>query len=329
MKKITAVFLTIALVLSLVGCGTGEPASTGYSENYKVAIVQQLDHSSLDEIRLAIRAQLDALGAQTGVGVVTADFNGQNDPSTLNQIGAQIASGGYDLIIPIGTLAAQTMVAATEDTRIPIVYAAISDPENAGLTGFDHVTGTSDALDTERILDMMLLAQPEVKTVGLLYSNSEPNSQTPIAQAQAYLAEKGIAWVEATGNTADEVLTAAASLVGQVDAVFTPTDNTVMASEGAVAEILTEAGIPHYAGADSFVTAGAFATCGVNYTQLGQVTAEMAFEILQGGSIGDFQTVAGGTISVNGATAKKLGLDPTVFSQMEDVAVMETVVTGE
>lgn len=330
MKKITAIFLAIALVLSLAGCGKSDALTpTGYTENYKVAIVQQLDHSSLDEIRLAIHEQLDALRKENSVGVVVADFNGQNDSSMLNQIGSQVVSGGYDLVIPIGTLAAQTMVAATDGTDIPVVYAAISDPESAGLTGFDWVTGTSDALDTEMILDMLLLADPEAKTVGLLYSNSEPNSEKPIAQAKAYLDTKGIAYVEATGNTADEVLTAAASLVGRVDAAFTPTDNTIMASAGAVAEILTEAGIPYYGGADSFVTAGAFATCGVNYTELGRVTADMAFDILRGGKVGDYQTVTGGIITVNGETAKALGLDAEVFSQLEEASAVETIAAGE
>ena len=330
MKKITAIFLTIALLLSLAACGNSDGQTpTGYTENYKVAIVQQLDHSSLDEIRLSTRQQLEALGAETGVGVVVSDFNGQNDSSMLGQIGAQVASGGFDLVIPIGTLAAQAMVTALDGTDIPVVYAAISDPESAGLTGFDWVTGTSDALDTEMILDMLLLADPDAATVGLLYSNSEPNSEKPIAQAKAYLEGKSIAYVEATGNTVDEVLTAAASLVGRVDAVFTPTDNTIMASAGAVAETLTEAGIPFYAGADSFVAAGALATCGVNYTELGQVTADMAFDILRGGKVGDYQTVTGGIITVNGETAQTLGLDAMVFSQLEEASAVETVAAGE
>ena len=330
MKKITAIFLTIALLLSLAACGNSDGQTpTGYTENYKVAIVQQLDHSSLDEIRLSTRQQLEALGAETGVGVVVSDFNGQNDSSMLGQIGAQVASGGFDLVIPIGTLAAQAMVTALDGTEIPVVYAAISDPASAGLTGFDWVTGTSDALDTEMILDMLLLADPDAATVGLLYSNSEPNSEKPIAQAKAYLEGKSIAYVEATGNTVDEVLTAAASLVGRVDAVFTPTDNTIMASAGAVAETLTEAGIPFYAGADSFVAAGAFATCGVNYTELGQVTADMAFDILRGGKVGDYQTVTGGIITVNGETAQTLGLDAMVFSQLEEASAVETIAAGE
>ena len=116
----------------------------------------------------------------------------------------RVVSEGYDAIIPIATLAAQCMVNAADGTGIPVVYAAISDPAEAGVEGFSNVTGTSDALNTEFILDMMLAANPDVQAVGLLYSNSEPNSATPIAQAKVYLEEKGIAYVEKTGNTNDE-----------------------------------------------------------------------------------------------------------------------------
>ena len=320
MKKLLSVLMVLALILSFVGCGGAKDPG-----KCKVAIVQQLDHRSLDEIRQAIEEELATLSGGT---LTVRDFNGQNDASLLNQIGAQVVAEGYDLIIPIGTLAAQAMVTAADGTDIPIVYAAISDPEGAGLTDFPNVTGTSDALDTEFILNMLLLADPDAATVGLLYSNSEPNSEKPINQAKTLLAAKGIRCVEATGNTADEVLTAAASLVGQVDAVFTPTDNVIMASAGAVAEILTEAGIPHYTGADSFVAAGSFATCGVNYTRLGQVTAGMAYDILRGGAVGPYQVVTGGTVTVNAATAEALGLDPMIFRDMDNLSTLETVVAG-
>ena len=163
---------------------------------------------------------------------------------------------------------------------------------------------------------MMLKANPDIETVGLLYSNSEANSVTPIREAKEYLDSKGIAYLEKTGNTTDEILTAASAMVGRVQAVFTPTDNVVMAAASAVAEILNEAGIPHYTGADSFVTAGAFATCGVNYTELGTYTADMAVDILLGGAVPEYHVMDGGIITVNTDTAKALGLDYSVFKDM-------------
>ena len=122
-------------------------------------------------------------------------------------------------------------------------------------------------------MDMIFAANPDVKNVGLLYSLSEANSTKPIADAKAYLDKKGISYTEQTANTNDEVITAASSLVAdKVDAIFTPTDNVIMAAELAIFKDLAAAGIPHYTGADSFVRNGAFATCGVNYTDLGAQT---------------------------------------------------------
>ena len=318
MKKLICVILSLVMILSLTACGASEaPAAENTNDpTYTVAIVQQLDHSSLDEIRTAIEAQLKALAAEKNISLNITYDNGQNDTSMLTQIGTQVVSDGVDMIIPIATLAAQYMVTAAEDTDIPIVYAAVSDPASAGLTGMDTVTGVSDALNTAFIMDMMFAADPEIQTVGLLYSNSEINSETPIADAKAYLDAKGIAYVEKTGNTANEVIAAASDLVGRVDAVFTPTDNVVMATEAAVAEILNGAGIPHYTGADSFVLSGAFTTCGVNYTELGTKTADIAFDILMGGEVGPFHIMDGGIITVNTETAEAVGLDYSVFSTM-------------
>ena len=334
MKKIIALILSLVMTLSLAACGASAPAATEApaaeaAETFKVAIIQQLDHSSLDEIRTAIEARLKELGEKSEIPVqfnISYD-NGQNDNSMLNQIATQVVADQPDMIIPIATLAAQAAVLAAEGTDIPVVYAAISDPESAGLTGLPTVTGVSDALNTSFILDMMLAAQPDVKTVGLLYSTSEINSEAPIAEAKAYLDSKGIVYIEKTGTTSGEITEAAASLVGRVEAVFTPTDNAVMAAEAAVAELLNADGIAHYTGADSFVQTGAFTTCGVNYTELGTKVADIAFDILMGGEIGEFVVMDGGIITVNTDTAAACGIDYSVFNEMANTvnAVTTTV----
>ena len=340
MKKFVAVMTAAAMLTSLSACGASASTASSAAEStassaaadsttestadattYKVAIVQQLDHASLDEIRTAIEAELDAKAAEKGITIEYKDFNGQNDATTLNQIGTQVVSDGYDAVIPIATLAAQCMATACESTKTPVVYAAISDPAAADLTDIDYVTGTSDALNTQSVMDMIFAVQPEAKTIGLLYSNSEANSTTPIAEAKAYLDAKGIAYVEKTGNTNDEIMTAANALVGQVDAVFTPTDNVVMAAAAAVSETLTNAGIPFYTGADSFVTAGAFATCGVNYTELGTYTADMALDILETGTVPEYHVMDGGIITVNTETAAALNLDYSAFHDLAGTVV--------
>ena len=286
-----------------------------------------MDHASLDEIANAVEEELDAIAAKNGVTIEYETYSGQGDQSTLTQIGTQAVADGVDAIIPIATLAAQVMATCAEDTQTPVVYAAISDPEAAELTGIDYVTGTSDALNTTFIMDMMLAQNPDVQKVGLLYSQSEANSTKPIADAKAYLDEKGIAYEEKTANTNDEVITAASALIADdVDAVFTPTDNVIMAAELAIYENLAEAGIPHYTGADSFVRNGAFATCGVNYTDLGHQTADLAYDAMTKGmdDLEDYYLMDGGIITVNTETAAALGIDYSVFNDMGEVVEVTT-----
>jgi len=336
MKKMILTVCSI-LTLTLTACGSGTSASapvssseaqTETAKTYRVAVVKQLDHASLDEIANAITAEFDALSEKNGVIIDYGQvYSGQNDQTTLQQIASQALSDHADAIIPIATLAAQTMTSAASDTKTPVIFAAISDPEAAELTGIDYVSGTSDALNTKVIMDMILSAGKDVKTVGLLYSKSEANSEKPIAEAKAYLKEKGIAFVEANGNTNDEVIQAASSLIGQkVDAVFTPTDNVIMAAELAIAPLFQEAKIPHYAGADSFVRNGAFATCGVNYTELGKRTADIAFDALTKGvgTLEDYYLMDGGIVTVNTETASALGIDFSSFRTFGEVVEVTT-----
>ena len=359
-KKILAVAAAAAMGLSLTACGSvtsviqpstseetssadssaagsvSDPAgaadssssgSSGESASYKIAVVKQMDHASLDEITEAITAELDTIAEENNITIQCDVYSGQGDQSVLMQIGDQVVADGVDAIIPVATLAAQVMAVCAEETQTPVIYAAISDPESAEVTGIDYVTGTSDALDTNAIMEMIQAQNPNLEKVGLLYSLSEPNSTTPIAEAKAYLEEQGIEYTEATGNTNDEVIAAASVLISEgVDAVFTPTDNIVMAAELAISGTFIEAGIPHYTGADSFVRNGAFATCGVNYTDLGTETADLAYQAITEGMEGmeDYYKVAGGVITVNTETADALGIDTSIFAEMGDLVEVTT-----
>lgn len=322
MKKLAALALAALLLVTAAACGA--PADDGV---IRVAIIKQLDHASLDEIANAVAARLDAIAAQQGVKIEYEITSGQGDQTVLKQLGDQAIAAGVDVIVPIATTAAQVAALCAEESRTPVVYAAVSDPAAAELTGMDYVTGTSDALNTAFILDMMLTQDPSVGTVGLLYSLSEPNSAAPIAEAKEYLTGKGIHFVEQTANTNEEVIAAASALIAAgVDAIFTPTDNVIMAAEMAIYETLLEAGIPHYAGADSFVRNGAFATCGVNYTDLGTRTADLAYEAATAGMDGmeDYYLMEGGIITVNTEIAAALYMDLSLFADMGTVVEVET-----
>ena len=334
MHKLLTLALAGVMTLSLAACGSktdnGGSDAQQESENgktYKVAVIKQLDHASLDEIANAITAELDKLAAGNGVSIEYEVTSGQNDPTILKQLSDQAIADNVDAIVPIATSAAQIAALSAEDSKTPVVYAAISDPAAANLTGIDYVTGTSDALNTEFIMDMMFAQNPNVAKVGLLYSLSEPNSAQPITDAKAYLDAKGIAYVEQTANTNDEVVAAASALIADgVDAVFTPTDNVIMAAELAIAEDFAKNGIPHYTGADSFVRNGAYATCGVNYTDLGTKTADLAYSaITEGmGSMEDYYLMDGGIITVNTDTAAAMSLDYSCFDSMGTVVEVTT-----
>ncbi len=328
-KKLTALALSAGLVLSVCAC-TNAKAGGSKDGSYKVAVIKQLDHASLDEIANAITAELDSLAAQNGVTIEYEVYSGQNDQTVLKQISDQAVADKVDAIIPIATLAAQVATVSAEESKTPVIFAAVSDPVVAELTGIEYVTGTSDGLNTEFIMNMMFAQNPDITKVGLLYSLSEVNSATPIAEAKAYLNDKGIEYVEATGNTNDEIVAAASSLVASgVQAVFTPTDNVVMAAELAIYEDFANNGILHYAGADSFVRNGAFATCGVNYTDLGKNTADYAFQAMEEGMdlLADFYLMDGGIITINTETAAAAGADYSAFAGMGEL--VEVVTTEE
>lgn len=324
----TAATLTAAVMM----------AGSAMAQDYKVGIIQFVDDASLNQIEKAIETRLSEVSAEGEDQFIYEGyvFNGQADPTTLNQIATQLIADEVDVIVPIATPAAQIVQTATEDNQIPVVFSAVSDPVGAGLAESmeapgANITGTSDSLNTTAILDLMFVANPDIKSVGLLYSQSEDSSKQPIADAKAYLEEKGIEVVEKTGTNNTEVAQAADALIAAgVDAVFTPTDNTVMTAELAIYEKFIEAGIPHYAGADSFALNGAFCGYGVDYTNLGTATADMVVDILKGAdpAATPVLTFDNGIATVNTETAEALGIDYSGFAE-KCTAVVETVTAEE
>lgn len=301
------------------------PAEAG--KIYKVGIVKYVDDASLDQIEQSIQAELDKKGAELGVTFDYADYtkNGQADSTTLNQIAADLIADGVDVIIPIATPAALIMQAATEENAIPVVFSAVSDPVGAGLVDSlevpgSNITGTSDALNVEAVIDLMLAANPDLKKLGLLYDQGQDASKSAIAAAKAYCETKGIETVEKTGTTNDELALAADALIAaKVDAVFTPTDNTVMTAELAIYEKFVDAKIPHYAGADSFALNGAFCGYGVNYVTLGTSTADIAVDVLVNGAqpaSTPVQIMSSGIATVNTEVASAIGLDYSAFTSL-------------
>lgn len=335
----TAVSDTAASETTEEDTDQGSVGDTGEGKVYKVGIVQYVDDASLNQIEKAIEAELTAKGQELGVTFDFADYthNGQADSTVLNQIATDLVADQVDVIIPIATPAAMIMQNATEDNQIPVVFSAVSDPVGAGLVASSdapgaNITGTSDAIDTEAIFKLITAANPDTAKVGLLYDKSQAGSIQSIEDAKAYCDANGITYVEKTGTTTAEVQAAADALVAEkVDAIFTPQDNTIMTAELAIFEKFTEAGIPHYTGADSFALNGAFCGYGVNYENLGTVTADMVVDILVNGAdpaTTPVKVLSDGIITINTETAEAVGIDYSVFENMGS-QLIETVTAKE
>lgn len=328
MKKIIALVLALTLVFAFAAC-SGKDSDTSSASvdsssapsneavTYKIGICNYVDDASLNQIYENIESKLASIGSEKNVKFEIAYDNCNADPNVLNQIIANFVADKVDLMVGIATPVAMAMQSATKDNKIPVVFSAVSDPVGAKLVESldkpgSNVTGTSDYLDTSSIMNLIFAVNSDVKKVGLLYDVGQDSSTAAIEAAKKYLEEKGIEVIERTGTTVDEVVLAAQALVSdKVDAVFTPTDNTIMKAELSIYEILSKAGIPHYTGADSFALNGAFLGYGVDYANLGEQTAEMIAEVLLDGkdpAETAVRTFDNGTATVNTETCEALGM---------------------
>ena len=316
MKKNLTVYLGAALMTSALVAGPvlAEEAKT----EFNVGICNYVDDASLNQIVDNIRSRLDEIGEEKGVTFHVDYDNCNADAAVMEQIITQFQADNVDLMVGVATPVAMAMQAATEDTDMPVVFSAVSDPLGAQLVESmeapgANLTGTSDYLDTASVFGLIMAQNPEAKKIGLLYDLGQDASTAAIAAAKAFCEENGLEEVEATGTTNDEVVLAAQSLAAdEVDAVFTPTDNTIMTAELSIYEIFIDAGIPHYTGADSFALNGAFAGYGVDYANLGKETAEMIAEILVDGADPantPVRTFDNGTVTINTETCEAIGLD--------------------
>ena len=338
--------------LGLTGCGSSasstasstassaaasSAAASEAGQTFKVGIVNYVDHASLNQIVDNIQSRLEEIGEEKGVTFDVSYDNCNADASVMEQIISDFQADNVDLMVGVATPVAMRMQSATEGTDTPVVFSAVSDPVGSGLVeSLDapgaNITGTSDYLDTSSIMKLIQAQNPDVKKIGLLYDVGQDSSTTAIQEAKDYLDEEGIEYVERTGTTTDEVQLAAEALIADgVDAVFTPTDNTIMTAELSIYEKFIEAGIPHYTGADSFALNGAFVGYGVDYANLGQKTADMIADILVDGadpSSTKVETFDNGTATVNTETCEALGLDlETIKKDFEPLCTQVNEIT--
>lgn len=311
MRKRSRFFaLLTAAALSLSLLATGCDADGG---KIKVAIVQPMSHTSLDQIRDTIISELEASG-RDGIEIVTENAN--NDTSALSTIMQNLRSEGVDIVVPIATGTAQSAKAVFEGDDTPILFSAVSDPDAAGLTGSDseNITGVSNNIPADEIVKLIEHFQPDFQKIGFLYTSSETNSVSTINAAKAYCDANGIAYEEASIANLSELPTAVEALISKgVDALYTGNDNSIASAMPTYTDAAYSKGIPVYCGADSMVADGGFATTGVNYVTLGEQTAAMILKVADGAKPSElpYETLSEYAKFVNLQAADTLGLTLT------------------
>lgn len=308
----TAIIVAMAGTLCLTGCGSNSSSesSTGSSKSEKqvtVAVVQPMSHTSLDQIRDTITSEF---GKDDNIKVVTDNANG--DTAALSSIIENYKSEGVDIVVPIATSTAQTAKSVYDGEDTPIVFAAVSDPEAAGLTGEDcaNITGVSNNIPADEIVKLIANFQPDYKKIGFLYTSSETNSVSTITAAKKYCDDNNIAYEESSISNVSELQTAVESLISKgVDALYTGNDNTIASAMATYTDAAYAKKVPIYCGADSMVADGGFATVGVNYVQLGKQVADMVEKIANGETVSDipYETISDYAKYVNMQAVKQFG----------------------
>ncbi len=302
-----------ALVLTACsGGGENTPAGggDGAAASYKIGVNQLVQHPALDA---SVEGFKEAF-SEAGIEVEWDDQNANGEQATALTIAQQFADGGKDLVLAVATPAAQASAQAITD--VPVLFTAVTDAVEAKLVDSNeapggNVTGTSDAAPLEPQLDLIEAVVPGVKTIGIVYSSGEVNSQVQVDAVQAEADKRGWSLKTQTVTTANDIQQAVEAL-GAVDAVYVPTDNMVVAGIASLVKVAEAKQIPVFAAESGTVDGGAIATVGIDYKQLGKQTGEMAIKILtEGADPGSIpvETAKDFDYVVNEEAAKRMGVE--------------------
>ena len=320
---------TLALALAACGGNDGGASAEGSStagatgDTYKIGVLQLTEHAALDASNEGFIAALD----DAGISYEVDQQNAQNDQSACQTIASKLVNDGDDLILTIGTPAAQAVASATSD--IPIIGTAITDFAESGLVADNeapggNVTGSSDPTPAADQIELPEQPVPAAKTVGLLYCTAESNSEVQISMAEEALDAAGIAHERYSVSSSNEIQQVIESMVGKVDAIYTPTDNTIAAGMATVSMVANENDLPVIVGCDTMVEDGGLASYSINYYDLGYKAGEMAVEILTEGADPaempiEYLAAEDCQLIANQATADEVGID---ISGLEDAEIV-------
>lgn len=318
-KKLATISVASMGLLTLAACSSSSEQAS--SDVVKVGVLQYMEHESLTAAREGFVAELEANGYKEGEKLVLDYQNAQGDQANLQTISEQLIDGN-DIVLAIATPSAQSL--ATVSTETLIVFTAVTDPLSADLVESIEkpgglLTGTSDQAPIDKQVELLGQAVPDAKTVGILYTTSERNSEVQVEQAKELLEKAGYKVVVKGITSSNEVQDATTSLMKDVDALFIPTDNTVASTMTMIGELSVEHKVPVIGGSTDMVDEGGLLTYGTNYEALGRQTAKMAIKIIEGANVSETAVEYPETVSlhVNEEMAQKLGIDTSKLAVSE------------
>ena len=305
-RRMLIISLALALCLSLTTALAADKPLIG--------IIQYVPHPALDAAREGFLDGLKDLGLEDGAQITVDSRNANASPDILASIADHFLSVKPDLVLAIATPAAQTMAGKSED--IPILGTAITDYVDAKLAKSNeepgyNVSGTTDMNPVKEQIDLLRRLVPDVKKVGLIYTSSEDNSVVQARMAIEAIEAAGLEWTEITVNNSNDVQQAALNLVEICDVIYVPTDNIISSTMATLHEAAMQKKLPIIAGEEFQVLAGATATRGISYYDLGYQTASMAKAVLDGADIATMPIQGQNefTYLINKTVAEQLGMD--------------------
>lgn len=324
MKKLGILCISLLMTLSLVACDSNDETD----KKLKIGIVQISEHESLNIVREACIKKLEELGYDDENSEIIYK-NAGGDVTTLKTIVEQFKSDEVDVIVPISTPCAQAASPYAEE--IPVVFAAVSDPIGAGLVSAlddtsGNITGTSNEIQVDQIMDFGMQLYPNIKTLGLLYNPGETNSESSIKMAKQYAEEHGISIVESAITSTADVQTGVENLLDKVDAIFIPNDNTIINAMDIVSSLTKEAQIPTFCGVDTFIKSGGLMNVGIDYEDLGSETGIMVDKVLKDTDVKEIPVKVfkeNLNVYINKTTAEAVGLDISNLTSDKKIVYFE------